>query len=155
MANSELTFDSIWGEPPGTMTAKTDLERVLVDGSRIPILHWRKNFFFKGALNESLKTLSKGEFPAKADLKGTHPVFALKPVLDKTGFVVWPCSSKSWRKDRWIEKGTQLLHTGYKMDKTSYLVSTTRIILTPLEAKKVRFKGEVDQDDIQYKAKGN
>lgn len=81
-----MTFDSLWDKGKRTtVTADTDLERVLVDGARIPLLYWRQNFFFMGAKNEGLSTLTRGEFPAKADPAGSHPVFALKPVAGRSG----------------------------------------------------------------------
>jgi len=146
--SSATTFDNIWGYPRRTMTAESDLERVLVDNARIPLAFWRKNFFFKGGRNQTLHTLTQGTFPAKADPRGTHPVFALKPIAGGIGFRVCPCSS-SGGSNRWVNKNTRLLHTGFAMDKTSYIIDRIPFTVPASQAETLAFKGEVSASDIQ------
>ena len=92
--------------------------------------------------------MTGGQFPAKADPKGTHPVFALKPVIHGAGFEVCPCSSSAWKKRKWIAKGTPLLYTGNIMEKTTYIVEQIRFNLPVTEAMKLRFMGQVADPDI-------
>lgn len=146
---SRLTFAAIWEKPPGTMTAQTDLERILVEGARLPLAHWRSNFFFMGGLNRTLSTLTRGQFPAKADPDGTHPVFALHPVAGGAGFAACPCSSSGRNNLKWVNRNTKLLHTGYLMEKTSYIIDRIRFNIPASEASKLRFRGEVPQSAIQ------
>lgn len=146
--SSATTFDNIWGHPRRTMTADTDLELVLVDNARIPLAFWRKNFFFKGGRNQTLHSLTQGIFPAKADPMGTHPVFALKPIAGGIGFRACPCSS-SGGSNRWVNKNTKLLHTGFAMDKTSYIIDSIPFTIPASQAKTLAFKGEVSASDIQ------
>ncbi|NDY73839.1 hypothetical protein DO021_18915 [Desulfobacter hydrogenophilus] len=147
--SSKLTFDSIWGKQRRTMTADTDLELVLVDGARLPLSLWRKHFFFKGGLNLTLKTLTRGIFPAKANPKGTHPIVALNPVAGGIGFSVCPCSSSGYRHKTWVDKGTSLFYTGHIMEKTTYFVDHIRFNIPASEAVKLRFKGEIPVNAIQ------
>ena len=146
---SRPTFDSIWGKPTGTMTAQTDIERILVDGARLPLAYWRSNFFFMGGLNRTLSTLTRGQFPAKADPDGTHPVFALHPVAGGAGFAACPCSTSGRNSLKWVNRNTKLLHTGYLMERTSYILDRIRFNIPASEASKLRFKGEVPQSAIQ------
>ena len=146
--SSSTTFDNIWGLPRRTMTADTDLELVLVDNARIPLVFWRENFFFKGGRNQTLQTLTRGKFPAKADPRGTHPVFALKPLVGGIGFRVFPCSSSGGSK-RWIDKNTKLLHTGYTMDRMSYIIDRIPFTIPASQATTLAFKGEVLASDIK------
>ena len=146
--SSATLFDNIWGYPRKTMTADTDLELVLVDNARIPMAFWRKNFFFKGGNNQTIYTLTRGIFPAKADPRGTHPVLALKPIAGGLGFRVCPCSS-SGRSKRMIDKDSKLLHTGYIMDKTSYIIDRIPLTMPASQAKTLAFKGEVLASDIK------
>ncbi len=146
---SKTAYSSIWDRDPGTITAKKDLELILGSVKNLPLEYWRANFFFKGADNKELYSFTQGRFPVKGNHAGTHPVFALKPVLGGAGFTVCPCSS-AWqkRKTKWIEKGTRLLHTGKIMDKRSYLIKQIRFNIPASEAVKLRFMGEVPEAAI-------
>lgn len=150
--SSATTFDNIWGQPRRTMTADTHLELVLVNNARIPLAFWRENFFFKGGRNQTLHTLTKGQFPAKADPQGTHPVFALKPVAGGIGFRVYPCSS-SGKSNRWIDKHTKLLHTDFAIEKTSYIIDRIPFTIPASQATTLAFKGEVLASDIKTRQK--
>ena len=149
-----LTYDTLWGKSSPTMTADKNLDLILGSVTHLPLKYWRRNFFFKGGLNSTFKTMTQGQFPVKADPKGTHPVFALKPVAHGAGFKVCPCSSSAWKKLKWIKKGTQLLHTERIMEKTSYLVEHIQFNMPVSESIKLRFMGEVDDHDIHSIKKG-
>lgn len=146
---SHLTYGAVWGTRSRTLTAENNLDLVLGSTTHLPVKYWRKNFFFKGGRNEILRTLTRGEFPAKADPEGSHPVFALKPVLNHAGFVVCPCSSSGWKKRTWVNKGTPLLHTGYIMEKTTYIVDLIQFNFPASEALKLKFMGEVPEQAVQ------
>ena len=149
-----LTYDTFWDKASPTMTADNNLDLILGSVTHLPLKYWRRNFFFKGGLNSTFKTMTQGQFPVKADPKGTHPVFALKPVAHGAGFKVCPCSSSAWKKLKWIKKGTQLLHTERIMEKTSYLVEHIQFNMPVSESIKLRFMGEVNDHDIHSIKKG-
>jgi len=150
-----LSYDAIWGKSSQTLMADKNLDLILGSVTHLPLKYWRKNFFFKGGLNSELKTMTRGEFPAKADPNGTHPVFALKPVADGAGFEVCPCSSSAWNKQKWIKKGTRFLYTGKILDRTSYIVEYIRFNLPASEAMKLWFMGQVADPDIHSIHKGS
>ena len=150
-----LTYDALWGKSSPTPTADKNLDLILGSATHLPLKYWRQNFFFKGGLNSALKTMTQGKFPVKADPKGTHPVFALKPLAQGAGFEVCPCSSSAWKKYKWIEKGTQLLHTGRIMERTSYLVEQIRFNLPASESMNLRFMGQVADSDIRSIQRGD
>ncbi len=137
---SRLTFDAIWEKPRRSLSAQTDLDLVLVDGVHLPLAQWRENFFFMGGPNQMFKTLTRGNFPAKADPEGTHPVFALKPVAGGIGFAACPCSSSGRNNRKWVDRGTALIHTGYVMKKTCYIIDRFRFNMPPSEALKLVFQ---------------
>ena len=149
-----LTYDTLWGKSSPTMTADKDLDLILGSVTHLPVKYWRKNFFFKGGLNSTFKTMTQGKFPAGANTKGTHPVFALKPLAHGAGFEVCPCSSSAWKKLTWINKGTQLLYTKEIMEKTSYLLEHIPFNIPASESIKLRFMGEVIAHDIHSIKKG-
>jgi hypothetical protein len=149
-----LTYDSIWKKSPSTPTADKNLDLILGSAINLPLKYWRKNFFFKGGRNSKLKTMTEGKFPVKADPEGTHPVFALKQVANGSGFEVCPCSSSAWKRQKWVAKGTQLLHTGKIMEKTTYLVEQIRFNLPASEAMNLRFMGRVADQDIHSIKRG-
>lgn len=134
---------------PKTPTATNDLDLILPSATSLPLVHWRKNFFFKGMKDDHLADLTQGDFPAIPKKQGTHPVFAVKPVLNQIGFVVCPSSSQSQHpRVPWIEKGTRLLHTHHEMDRRSYLITHIQFNMPASMATKLRFQGEVSPSDI-------
>jgi len=149
MKNTFLTFQDLWGHRSKTLTAAEDLDVILVSVTSLPLPYWRKNFFFKGMTDDRLAETTHGNFPATPKKQGTHPVFAMKPVLNHIGFVVCPCSSQpQYSPVPWIEKGTRLLHTNRKMDRRSYLVNHIQFNMPASVASRLRFQGEVSQIDI-------
>jgi hypothetical protein len=156
MATKRLTFQDLWGIQKRTPTAINDLDLILPSVTSLPLAHWRKNFFFKGMKDDQLADVTHGDFPATPKIQGTHPVFALKPVLNHLGFVVCPCSSQpQYSKVPWIEKGTRLLHTNHEMDRRSYLITHIRFNMPASAASQLRFQGEVAPSDIISPSRNN
>lgn len=117
MSTTLLSFQDLWGYRTKTLTAAQDLDVILGSVTSLPLPYWRKNFFFKGMRDCRLTQETGCSFPATPKKQGTHPVFALNPVLNHIGFVVCPCSSQTqYATVPWIEKGTRLLHTNREMD---------------------------------------
>lgn len=151
MTTKRLTFQDLWGYRSKTLTAAEDLDVILGSVTSLPVIYWRKNFFFKGMTDGRLAELTEGDFPAIPKKQGTHPVFALKPVLNHIGFVVCPCSSQpQYLKVPWIKKGTRLLHTNQEMDRQSYIVNHIQFNIPASVATQLRFQGEVCQGDIIF-----
>jgi hypothetical protein len=149
MTAKYLSFQDLWGFQEKTPTAANDLDLILPSVISLPLTWWRKNFFFKGMTDERLSEETRGDFPAIPKKQGTHPVFALKPVLNHIGFVVCPCSSQlQYLKVPWIEKGTRLLHTHHEMDRRSYLITHIQFNMPASVATQLRFQGEVAHSDI-------
>jgi hypothetical protein len=149
VATKRLNFQDLWGYRKKTPTAANDLDLILGSVFSLPLAYWRKNFFFKGMTDDQLAEATLGNFPATPKKQGTHPVFALKPVLNHIGFVVCPCSSQpQYSPVPWIEKGTRLLHTNHEMDRRSYLVNHIQFNMPASMASRLRFQGEVSQIDI-------
>ena len=143
-------YNDLWKEKLAVSIAKKNPDLILGSIKSLPLEYWRKNFFFKGAPNKSIGEWTRGLFADKAAPDGTHPVFALKPILSYSGFKVCPCSSSAQRKhSRWIAKGTKLLHTNICMDKKSFLVESLPFNIPSLEAGKLRFLGEVPENAIR------
>ncbi len=152
----KINFIALWGQ---TTTADNDLDLILGAVKKLPVKYWRPNFLFKGALDSVLVGLSRNRFPAVPKKRGTHPVFALKPVgLSKIkhrfsasipGFKVCPCTSLYHRKKiRWIKKGTTLMHTGVITDRRSYLLESIQFNMPASIAHKLTFQGEVPENAI-------
>jgi hypothetical protein len=156
MTTNQLTFQKLWGYRKKTPTAANDLDLILPSTISLPLAYWRKNFFFKGMTDNRLAEETRGDFPAIPKKKGTHPVFALKPVLNHIGFVVCPSSSQPQHpRVPWIEKGTRLLHTDHEMNRRSYLITHIRFNMPASVATQLRFQGEVRQGDIVFPPPGN
>jgi hypothetical protein len=151
MTTNRLTFQDLWGIRKKMPTAENDLDLILPSVTSLPLLYWRKNFFFKGMADTRLAEETQGHFPAIPKKQGTHPVFALKPVLNHIGFAVCPCSSQpQYSAVPWIEKGARLLHTDHEMDRRSYLITHIRFNMPASVATQLRFQGEVRQGDIVF-----
>ncbi len=144
-----LKYKDLWKGEASAPTAAKNLDLVLGSAFRLPLAFWRENFLFAGMADESLMTETNGLFPIKPREKGTHPVFALRPLPSGIGFAVCPCSTKSWQnKHRWIEKGTRLLHTNRETDRRSYLIEDISFNMPASVASRLRFQGEVPPDAI-------
>jgi hypothetical protein len=52
--------ESPWRRRTGSLTAARDLDRVLTSNARIPLKYWRRNFWFVGAGDEKLHSLTGG-----------------------------------------------------------------------------------------------
>ncbi|MDT8379308.1 MAG: hypothetical protein RQ739_10490 [Desulfotignum sp.] len=149
MTTKYVSFQDLWGFQKKKPTAANDLDLILPSVISLPLAWWRKNFFFKGMIDDRLAEETHGDFPAIPKKQGTHPVFALKPVLNHIGFVVCPCSSQpQYSKVPWIEKGTRLLHTLKEMDRRSYLITRIQFNMPASVASQLCFQGEVAQSDI-------
>jgi hypothetical protein len=141
-------LQSPWKSKTGGVTAKDNLELVLTTDARIPLKLWRKNFWFKGANDESLHALTGGEFSREIVAGKTHPILALNTLEHGVGCSVCPCSSKkpyASASYRFIREGCTLRHTGHVMDRNSYLVDALAFLIPPRLAYELHFKGEVPQ----------
>jgi len=135
-----------------TPTAQNSLDLVLGSVSDLPLKYWRENFFFLGARDEELLGLTSGCFPATTTAAKTHPVFSLHHLPDNVGFTACPCTSRipfNSIRYRYIKKGCRLQHTGYCMDRNSYLVEAFKLNIPASMAGKLRFKGEVPNEWVK------
>lgn len=139
------TFD-LWKSRRRTLTADRNLSSVLGAVKNLPMPYWKPLFFFIGARDESLTTLTDGRFPKTTRPGKSHPVISLKPLPDNTGYKVNPCSSvRPWKLKHayFIPKGCRLKHTGYEMDRNSFIVEHIEIPFPARLGAKLVFKGEV------------
>jgi len=148
---SKIKFDGkrLWLTKPATLTADRGLERILGSVLNLPIRYWRPHFFFFGTKDEDFSRLTDNQFPKKLVFGKTHPAFSLRPLPKGSGFKVCPCTSKrSFDKShfRYIQKDCRLSHTGYVMDRNSYLVEDIIVNLPPSIANTLLFKGEVPSE---------
>ena len=107
-----------------------------------------------GAFDNELAEFSSGQFPARVVPGKSHPVFSLKPVLDQIGFMVCPCTSRKPQKSEsylFIITGCELLHTGTRMDRNSYILREIRFPIPRSLAFALRFLGEVPERCLQSK----
>jgi hypothetical protein len=156
MTKKILSFQDLWGYRSKTPTAAKDLDLILGSVISLPLAFWRENFFFKGMKDRHLTEETNGVFPAIPRKSGTHPVFAVRPVLSNIGFVVCPCSSRrQYKTVPWIEKGTRLRHTHREMDRRSYLVTHIQFNMPASVATQLHFQGEVSQNDIMSPSRKN
>lgn len=134
-----------------TLTAKHHLDLILCSAKRLPLEYWRTGFWFVGASDEALHTLTDGLFPHAVMEKKTHPVYALKPLPDQVGCRVCPCSSKrpySAPSYRFIRKGCVLKHKKHTMDRDSYLIEGVTFNIPASMAGRLPFMGEVPEECV-------
>ena len=107
-------------------------------------------FLFFGARDSNLHEITGGSFPARLVPDKTHPVFSIKPIRDVKSFVVCPCSSQPQYRTPYcyIKKDTVLLHTGYRLDRNSYIVKHLRFNIPSTMANHLVFKGEVPEEAV-------
>ena len=136
-----------------TVTADTHLELVLGSAHNLPLKYWKSNSFFFDAKDQELHRLTDGAFPKKLAARKSHPVFALYSLPNGIGFKVCPCSSKKpfdCSEFRFIAKDCRLEHTGYKMDRNSYLVESVEFNIPRSLAYKLWFKGLVPASCLKH-----
>ncbi|PKN29444.1 MAG: hypothetical protein CVU64_08095 [Deltaproteobacteria bacterium HGW-Deltaproteobacteria-21] len=142
----------LWSSLPQTSTAEKNLDAILSSVTGLPLPYWRERMFFRGLPDDLSYEWSGGRFPAKLN-SGTHPVFSFKPLPDGIGFRVCPCSSKKpfdEKSYRFIQKGCPLLHTGYTMDRHSYLIEKIQLNIPRSLAPRLRFLGQVPEECIRH-----
>jgi hypothetical protein len=150
--SNRLDGKELWSAGFGSLTAGNDLDIVLGSVKNLPLKHWRRNLLFFNFRDEDFLEMTGGQFPAKLVKDKAHPVFSLKPRPGNAGFRVCPCSSKrpfNSRDYRYIVKGCRLLHTGYTMDRHSYLIENLRFNIPASIAGTLRFKGEVPEEGLK------
>lgn len=141
----------IWAHRCRTLTAKKDMGLVLASVLNLPVMYWRPFFFFSGAKDSDVVALTAGRFPATTQPGKTHPVIALKPLPNNAGYRVNPCSSappRNYGTIHFIKKGCRLAHTGYELDRDSFVVTHIEVPLPAGIAGKLRFRGEVPVECI-------
>lgn len=151
MPNNQAA-SSVWEKPRGTLTAEKDLAKILGVTRNLPVRFWESRFFFVGARDADLFALSAGMFPVTTQPGKTHPVISLKPLPDKVGFKVSPCSSKRpWylKEAYFIKKGCRLKHTDWEMDRNSYVVEHIEVPIPASIAINLVFKGQVPFECIK------
>ena len=137
-----------------TLTARNNLDAILPVARNLPIDYWRSGFWFRGAPDETLHSLTGGLFPHAVQEKKTHPVYALKALPGKAGFRVCPCSSKRpYRASvfRFIREGCVLKHKNYIMDRNAYLIESVIFNIPASLASHLYFAGEVPEECIECK----
>lgn len=135
-----------------TMTAEKDIEAVLGSVTNLPLRYWKEKMFFRGLPDKSAFQLTAGQFPVRPT-SGSHPVFSLKALPEKAGFRVCPCSSKrpfSRETCRFIGKGCLLLHTGFAIDRDSFLIEKFQFNIPRSQAHRLRFLGEVPEECLRH-----
>ncbi|WP_373500903.1 hypothetical protein [Desulfococcus sp.] len=136
----------LWTNRRPTLTADQNISLILGSVKNLPIAYWKPLFFFKGARDDELLKLTSGRFPVTTEPGKTHPVISLKPLPNHVGYKVNPCSSvRSWMSNEmhFIEKGCRLMHTGYEMDRKSFVVEHIEVPLPAGLGAKLVFMGEV------------
>jgi hypothetical protein len=152
--SSDLTPRTFWSSHSHQPALKDNIENVLGAVVHLPLKYWKSKMFFKGALDVKLATFTSGQFPARLVPGKSHPVFSLKPVPGRIGFVVSPCTSKKPRKPEsylYIIIGCELLHTRTRMDRNSYILREIRFPIPRSLAFTLRFLGEVPERCLQSK----
>lgn len=148
------TSKELWTVSKQTLTADKNLAMILGSVKQLPLRYWQPLFFFTGVPDTDLRELSAGRFPVTSQPGKTHPVISLKPLPDRVGYKVSPCSSKRpWRlkHPRYIRKGCRLAYTGHEMDKNSYVLENIEVPIPPSVAVKISFRGQVPVECIQSK----
>ena len=148
----KLTHTSLWSRESKSFTADTHLELILGSVTQLPMKYWSKNQFFTSASDDMLHRLSEGNFPAKRVPDKRHPILALKALPEGVGFRVCPCTSRRpYDKTayRYVRKNCILDHTGYRMDRDSFLLEWLQLNLPASMASEVRFRGKVPDDCIK------
>jgi hypothetical protein len=144
-AGMDMDGKTFWKQGRKTVTAPGDLDLILCSTVYLPMRFWRKNFWFTGALDETLHECTQKAFPAKVLEGKTRPLFVLKPF--QQGFsAVAPCTSRTpyrFSHCHFIHQGCRLLHTGFEVDKTSYILNRFRFNIPVSLAETLRFRGEV------------
>jgi len=142
-----------WSGAKSTFTADKNLVAVLGATKNLPMRYWRPNFWFTGARDDVLYEMTSGVFPVKPLPGKTHPVLCVKPLPHGVGAKVHPCSSKKpWKrksqKPRYIRKGCILLHTGFQINKDSYLLEKIQMTMSSSMALDLHFRGGVPAECI-------
>ncbi len=132
---------------------KKDMDLVLSSMRWVPVSYWEPLFFFKGARDLTLRTLSKDVFPAKIkEDSNSHPLLSLNKIEGERGFQACPCSSRmpfNVGDASYIDKGCVLEHTQWEMDRRSFIVDKIIVPITPDIARKLRFWGEVPTECLR------
>lgn len=142
-------MDPPWKNTKGSFHARDRLDWVLTDNARLPLVYWKKHFFFFGAPDVELHRLTWGAFSPQVVPGKTHPVFCLDLLPQGVGALVCPCSSlrpSGAASYRFIRRGCRLLHTGYEMDRNSHLVESLSFPVPRSLASRLSFKGEVPEE---------
>lgn len=137
---------SFWRKGRKTVTAPNDLDLILSSTVYLPVRFWRRNFYFSGALDETLSEHTGKAFPAKVVKGKTRPLFVLKASQQGISAAVAPCTSRTpyqFSHCHFIRKGCRLMHTGFETDKTSYVLDRFRLNVPGSLAETLRFRGEV------------
>ncbi len=148
---SLITSEQFWSGKSRTMTAKDDLDQILVSVVRLPIRFWRPKFFFTGARDDHLHGLTGGKFPHKIEPLKTHPVYAVEPLSGDAGFKVCPCSTKrpfDVQRIFYIRKGCRLRPNNFSFNSKSYILRHISFNIPPSVAYRLRFRGEVPEECI-------
>jgi len=151
---SDLTPQTFWSSNPYQTALQDNVENVLGAVAHLPLKYWKEKMFFMGALDEKLAEFTEGRFPARVVSGKSHPVFSLKPLLSRIGFIVCPCTSRKPRKSEsflFIITGCELLYTRRRIDRNSYILKEVRFPIPCSLAFALRFLGEVPERCLQSK----
>ena len=152
--SSDLTPQTFWSSHSHQMALQDNVENVLGAVAHLPLKYWKEKMFFMGALDDELAQFTGGQFPARVVPGKSHPVFSLKPIPGRIGFMVCPCTSRKPLKSEpyiYIITGCELLHTRMRMDRNSYILREIRFPIPRSLAFALRFLGEVPERRLQSK----
>lgn len=151
---SDLTPQTFWSSHSGHETLQDNVESVLGAVVHLPLKFWKEKMFFMGALDEEVAAFTEGRFPARLVAGKSHPVFSVKSLPGRIGFMVCPRTSQKPRKSEsflFIMTGCELLYTRRRMDRNSYILEEIRFPVPRSLAFALRFLGEVPESCLQAK----
>ncbi len=144
---------AFWSNHSDHRLVQENIEKILGAVAHLPLKYWKSKMFFKGAKDDELAEVTGNQFPARMVPGKSHPVFSLKPISYRIGFMVCPCTTKKPIKPTaylHIDAGCQLLYTKRPMEKDAYVLREIRFPIPRSLAYALRFMGEVPENCIEH-----
>lgn len=127
-----------------------DFLRTLSISNTLPLQYWQRGYLFWGIFDDTLYKLTQSRFPAKVVPLKRRPVFCIRVLNLKIGAEVCPCTTrKQGGESHYIGEGCRLYHTGYTVQKDSYIIEKIRCKIPAYTAGRLRFLGEVPENCIK------
>lgn len=141
----------VWGrnQKSGQEEKDFDWRRLGSFVKNVPQEKWEENMLFKGARDVILKRIT-GCFPRTMVANKSHPIFVDRP-MGNLGHMVCPCSSSSFKPNRYIHQGCCFLVTNKLMKRQTYILDQLAFNLKPNQAwtKELCFMGLVPKECIR------